>query len=104
RFPSRKDDGSLSYYLLLYSNEPAIREFRATQRMLVAVSLTAILLGTLTVWGLVRKITEPLRELRDGAEAVGRGDFSRRVAVRSRDECGELAATFNQMTENLKTS
>jgi two-component system NtrC family sensor kinase len=42
--------------------------------------------------------------LRDSAEAVGRGDFSRRVEVRSADECGELARVFNQMTENLKSS
>src|SRR4029077_3629597 len=28
----------------------------------------------------------------------------RRVQVRSRDECGELASAFNQMTENLKSS
>src|SRR5207247_7226581 len=35
---------------------------------------------------------------------VGRGDFSRRVLVHSRDECGELAEVFNHMTENLKSS
>src|SRR5206468_2375777 len=50
------------------------------------------------------KATEPLRELRDSAEAVGRGDFSRRVQVRFRDECGELAEVFNRMTQNLKSS
>src|SRR5262249_24133685 len=56
------------------------------------------------VWFLVRKVTQPLRELRDTAEAVGQGDFSRRVDVISRDECGELAEVFNRMTENLKSS
>src|SRR5438034_4040534 len=56
------------------------------------------------VWFLVKKVTQPLRALRDSAEAVGRGDFSRRVEVYSRDECGELADVFNQMTENLKSS
>jgi signal transduction histidine kinase len=52
----------------------------------------------------MRRLTRPLRELRDGAKAVGRGDFSRRVPVASNDECGELAETFNQMTANLQTS
>src|SRR5207237_1257543 len=51
-----------------------------------------------------RKVTQPLRVLRDSAEAVGRGDFSRRVEVRSRDECGELADVFNRMTANLQSS
>ena len=40
----------------------------------------------------------PLRELNETAEAVGRGDFSRRVEGFSNDECGELAEAFNRMT------
>jgi two-component system NtrC family sensor kinase len=52
----------------------------------------------------VSKATHSLFELRDSAEAVGRGDFTRRVEIRSRDECGELAAVFNQMTDNLRQS
>ena len=43
-------------------------------------------------------------ELPGVIEAVGQGDFSQRVQVTSSDECGELAAVFNQMTENLKRS
>jgi len=52
----------------------------------------------------VGRVTQPLRDLRDTAEAVGRGDFSRRVEVRYEDECGELARVFNQMTHNIKQS
>ena len=58
----------------------------------------------MVVWFFVRRATAPLRELRDSAEAVGRGDFSRRVNIRSRDECGELAVAFNRMTENVQQS
>ena len=72
--------------------------------MIVLVSVPGILLGTIIVWFLVRKVTRPLRALSESAEAVGKGDFSRRVEVTSRDECGELAAVFNQMTENVKRS
>src|SRR5207253_2406246 len=42
--------------------------------------------------------------LSQSAEAVGQGDFSQKVEVTTNDECGELAAVFNQMTENLKRS
>ncbi len=93
-----------SGYVLLNSLEPSLRQLQATQRRLLMLSLFGILVTTIIVWLLVRKITQPLRDLRDGAEAVGRGDFSRRVEVTSEDECGELAATFNQMTENLQAS
>jgi signal transduction histidine kinase/CheY-like chemotaxis protein len=91
-------------WLILSSYEQPLKALQNTQQMLVAVSLSGVLLGTLVVWFLVRKVTQPLRELRDSAEAVGRGDFSRRVEVKTSDECGELAWVFNQMTENVQRS
>ncbi|HEY2082785.1 MAG TPA: histidine kinase dimerization/phospho-acceptor domain-containing protein, partial [Verrucomicrobiae bacterium] len=91
-------------YLLLYSYEQPYRALRTTQEILLIASGLAILLGSAIVCFLVGKVTQPLRELRDNVEAVGRGDFSRRVQVRHQDECGELALVFNQMTENLKSS
>ena len=103
RFETPRNDGDLGY-LLLYSYEQPLQDLAATQRNLIVMSGVAIVLGSLVVCFLVGKVTKPLRELRDSAEAVGRGDFSRRVPVRSQDECGELARVFNQMTENLKTS
>ncbi len=91
-------------YLFLASYEQPLGALHSTQFLLVAVSLIGILLGTAVIWYLVREVTEPLRQLRDSAEAVGRGDFSRRVSVASNDECGKLATVFNQMTENLQQS
>src|SRR5207245_2721412 len=63
-----------------------------------------ILASSLIIWLVVQKVTQPLRQLRDSAEAVGRGDFSKHVEAPSQDEFGELAVAFNQMTENIKTS
>ena len=93
-----------SVYLLLSSYEQSLAALHATQRMLALCSLVAIALGTGVIFVLVRKVTQPLRALRDTAEAVGHGDFSRRVEVTSRDECGELANVFNEMTDKLKVS
>jgi len=102
-FASLSGDPDLGY-VLLYPQEPALRELQATRRTIVWVSFVGILLSTGIIWWLVRRVTQPLRQLRDSAEAVGRGDFSRRVEVHSGDECGELAGVFNQMTTNLKSS
>jgi len=103
QFTSLKGDNSLGY-VLLNSREPSLAATRATQGVLLAVIFCAILFSAQVVWFLVNRVTRPLRELRHSAEAVGRGDFTRRVPVRSRDECGELARVFNQMTENLQES
>ena len=103
RIASLSDKHPLGY-LLLTSYEQPFRALQATKQALLIVSLVAVVLGSILVWYLVGWATSPLQELRHVAEAVGEGDFSKRVEVRSRDECGELAQVFNQMTENLKQS
>jgi two-component system sensor histidine kinase BaeS len=60
-------------------------------------ALIALLLGVL----LARSLTRPLRELTGATEAMARGALGYRVSVRSRDEIGELAAAFNQMSADL---
>jgi two-component system NtrC family sensor kinase len=100
---NRNSKGSVGI-LLLYSYQESWKALQSTQQILIAANAIAIILGSALICFLVGKVTEPLRELRDSAEAVGKGDFSRRVTVHSEDECGELAQVFNQMTENLKNS
>jgi two-component system NtrC family sensor kinase len=72
--------------------------------ILLTVGLLGIALSTVTVWFLVGRVTRPLRQLRDNAEAVARGDYSQRIEVAAHDECGELAEAFQRMTENIKVS
>ncbi|MEJ7843543.1 MAG: ATP-binding protein [Rubrobacter sp.] len=48
---------------------------------------------------LARQISGPLRDLTAAARRVASGDLEGRVAVRSRDELGELAVAFNTMAE-----
>ncbi|MBL8058664.1 MAG: HAMP domain-containing protein [Anaerolineales bacterium] len=57
----------------------------------------ALILGSLLAYGLAR----PIRQLTAAAGALERGDFSQRVAVRSGDELGDLAASFNRMAAGL---
>ena len=102
-FDTLSHDGKLGY-LMLSSYEQPLKTLHATQQMVFWGSALGILIASAIIWYLIRKLTEPLRELSASAEAVGKGDFSQRVDVRSHDECGELAAAFNQMTENLQRS
>jgi signal transduction histidine kinase len=61
----------------------------------VAVAAVATLL-------LSRRILRPVESLAQAARGLSRGDFSQRVDVRSKDEFGELANTFNSMAEDLE--
>lgn len=49
-----------------------------------------------------RRITSPLQTLAQSSQAIARGDFSQRVHVKTRTEIGELASTFNTMSEDLE--
>jgi HD-GYP domain-containing protein (c-di-GMP phosphodiesterase class II) len=49
-----------------------------------------------------KSITGPLGTLTESSRAIARGDFSKRVTLKSRTEFGELAATFNHMTDDLE--
>ena len=53
---------------------------------------------------LARTFTRPLRELTAATRAVAQGDLAQQVTVRSQDELGELAVSFNQMSADLARS
>jgi two-component system NtrC family sensor kinase len=49
-----------------------------------------------------RAIVGPIKKLVRSAEQVGAGNFETRVEVKTKDEIGFLAETFNTMAENIK--
>jgi serine phosphatase RsbU (regulator of sigma subunit) len=51
---------------------------------------------------LARSITGSVHELFAGTERVRHGDFTHKIAIRSRDQLGELAASFNSMTASIE--
>ena len=63
-----------------------------------------IALALLLAFLLSRTLTRPIRELTAATRAVSTGDLAQEVPVRSRDELGELAASFNQMNAKLAQS
>jgi signal transduction histidine kinase/DNA-binding response OmpR family regulator len=50
-----------------------------------------------------QSIVKPIGRLRKGVEIVGAGNLDHRLGVVGRDEIGQLARSFDRMTENLKT-
>jgi len=85
--------------------EGAQAEAMETQRLTanLTVILMVILATAITTSSLIiaRRISKPLGELTKGTRIIGKGDLEHRVKVKSKDELGELATAFNQMTENL---
>ncbi len=72
------------------------------QRDARLLALLAVLLSIGVSIFAARRITNPLQTLTQSGRALARGDFSQRVHLRSRTEIGELAETFNTMSQELE--
>ena len=77
-------------------------EIAAITRRMAAFAGTTIVLLAMILAGIVRRsVVRPVRELVEGTRRVAQGDLSHRIPVRTNDEVGVLAASFNRMTEAL---
>jgi HD-GYP domain-containing protein (c-di-GMP phosphodiesterase class II) len=80
----------------------AYREVLEMQRTARLLAMLAVLLSIGVSIFAARRITNPLQVLTQSSRALARGDFSQRVNLWSRTEIGELAHTFNTMSDELE--
>jgi len=66
----------------------------------LGATLIALLLGLL----LARTISRPVRALTEATQRIARGELGLQVEVKSKDELGVLAQSFNQMSSDLARS
>ena len=76
-----------------------VYEMQRTGRILALMAI-AVSVG-ISVFA-ARRITNPLEVLTRSSRAIARGDFTQRVHLNSRTEIGELAHTFNVMSDELE--
>jgi len=77
-------------------------EIRGITQRTLAFAGTTILLLAMILAGIVRRgVARPVRELVEGTRRVAHGELTHRIPVRTVDEIGVLAASFNRMTEAL---
>jgi len=70
-------------------------------RNMAVLAFTASAIFVVAIIFVIRRLTTPIKELTGAAEALGRGNYSVRIAVRSNDEIGVLSNAFNQMAESI---
>ena len=91
-----------AYQVSLYSMANAFKTERELRWQILAFSGAALAGAFLLSLILAHGFSVPLSELARGTKAIRGGDFTVKVPVRSRDEVGELAASFNEMAEGLE--
>ena len=97
-----------SFYQRVFGSQARIGEVSLGYAFLVALALVGVLFLVIEFAALVmgfalaRSITGAVHELFVGTEHVRSGDFTHRVTVKTKDQLGELALSFNAMTGSVE--
>ena len=73
-----------------------------TQRDVLFIIMSTLIVLTLTAWGAQRFIQRPFAQLVDAANRWRVGEFGRRVDIPGESEIAEVASAFNAMADALK--
>jgi signal transduction histidine kinase len=86
---------------VLKSYDEATAFLQKINRLLLALGLLAVLVGSALVFFISHTFTRPLSSLLAGVAALERGDFSYALDARGGDEVAELTRAFDRMRESL---
>lgn len=94
---------TVGVFLLKYIDLSNYGNASKIKHLFVYSGAVGFLLTTFFAFFLLTRITQPLREMREAADQIAQGNYTSRVAIRSSDEIGELANTFNSMASEIDT-
>jgi len=77
------------------------QELKDDKQNIIFGSSIAVVIVILFGMVLARSVSRPIIELKNAAVALGQGDLNARVKIRSKDEVGTLADSFNAMADEL---
>ncbi|ANU17385.1 histidine kinase [Planococcus maritimus] len=100
--PLQTGDGLHGTVFIYQSLEVMDRTAERTTNIVFLSAFIALLLTTFFAFFLSTRITSPLRNMREGAFELAKGNFDTKMKVSSGDEIGQLAIAFNQMGRQLK--
>ena len=89
------------YQVGFYSLQKLFRELTELRRKILGVGGLVLVVAFAVDLALAHGLTATIRELVAGTAQIQRGNFQVKVPVRSRDEIGGLASSFNEMAEGL---
>lgn len=92
-------------YGVLYvekSFEGVYAQLQLINKILATATIFSLLITAILGFFLARTITKPLVQMQRQVLAVSQGNFNRKVDMIEKDEIGQLAAAFNNMTTKLR--
>lgn len=100
--PVRSDDDVTGAIYLVAKKENVYSQMKTINNILATGTGIALLITAVLGILLAQTITRPISDMRKQAQAMAKGNFSRKVKVYGYDEIGQLAITFNNLTKKLQ--
>jgi two-component system phosphate regulon sensor histidine kinase PhoR len=73
-------------------------------RIIIVATVIIAALAVLAAWIIARTLTRPIRELTRASQSIATGELGRKITIATKDEIGQLARAFNEMSASLKTT
>jgi two-component system phosphate regulon sensor histidine kinase PhoR len=73
-------------------------------RIIILATVIITILAILAAWLIARTTTRPVRQLTKASKRIAAGQLGQKITVSTKDEIGQLAQAFNEMSSNLKTT
>jgi len=80
------------------------RKIVIMQERILLLAVFGILIGLMAGYYFASRISTPIVKLNEAVVTIAKGNFDKRVDVKSKDEVGKLAQSFNQMAADLQAS
>jgi len=77
-------------------------EIQLIYRVVLFGAIAAVVIALVVAYFVSRSIILPIRQMKETARRFAKGDFSRKIKVKSKDELGELARSLNTMADELQ--
>ncbi|MFH1215074.1 MAG: PAS domain S-box protein [Pseudomonadota bacterium] len=100
--PIRVADARLGTVRLGYSYMAVEKEIAGARQQIVILGFVTILAGGFVAYLLATFISAPIKQITDATRKVAQGDLVARLTIERTDEIGELALSFNRMTDDLQ--
>ncbi|AJE02969.1 histidine kinase [Geobacter pickeringii] len=101
--PSHETAKIIGFVRIIVDKEPLRKKLEALLAKSISLALLFLALGTIIIYAIVQRITQPLNRLTEGLQKLERGETFEPLRVESKDEVGRLAAAFNHLVETLRT-
>ena len=73
-------------------------------RTVILATVIVTVLAVLAAWLITRTMTRPIRQLTRASKEISTGQLGQKITIAAKDEIGQLARAFNEMSANLKTT